>query len=125
MKGKLEAASEVLTALNDVPEGDETVKGDITRIQQSLAANSGKSGSTRGLLRMGDQRIFNRAMIAILGQLFQQMCGTSITVAYAVSIFEERLGFDAVKSRGLAISLSSLFIFGGAATVCKFFALRT
>lgn len=55
-----------------------------------------------------------------LGQLFQQMCGTSITVAYATSIFEQRLGFGAVKSRGLAISLSSLLIFGGAATVRKF-----
>lgn len=53
------------------------------------------------------------------GQLFQQMCGTSITVAYATSIFEQRLGFDAVKSRGLAISLSSLFILGGTATVRK------
>lgn len=59
------------------------------------------------------------------GQLFQQMCGTSITVAYATSIFEERLGFDAVKSRGLAISLSSLFIFGGAATVRKLLSSQT
>lgn len=47
------------------------------------------------------------------------MCGTSITVAYATSIFEERLGFDATKSHGLAISLSSHLIFGGATTVRK------
>lgn len=45
------------------------------------------------------------------------MCGVSLTVAYATSIYEEHLGFDAVKSRGLAIAMESLLIFGGAATV--------
>ncbi|KAF2164388.1 hypothetical protein M409DRAFT_37072 [Zasmidium cellare ATCC 36951] len=116
-KGKHEAASEALAVLNDLPAGDKAVQDDIAKIQQSLDGNGARSGKVRNLMRMGDQRFFNRAMIAILGQLFQQMCGTSITVAYATSIFEERLGFDAVRSRGLAISLSSLFIFGGAATV--------
>lgn len=45
------------------------------------------------------------------------MCGVSLTVAYATSIYEENLGFDAVKARGLAIAMESLLIFGGAATV--------
>ncbi|KAK4499610.1 hypothetical protein PRZ48_010128 [Zasmidium cellare] len=116
-KGQYEAASHVLATLKDLPEGHEAVQDDIAKIKQSLESTSTSSGKVCNLVRMGEQRTFNRAMIAILGQLFQQMCGTSITVAYATSIFEERLGFGAVKSRGLAISLSSLFIFGGAATV--------
>lgn len=121
-KGKYEDASGVLAALKDLPKDDEAVQDDITRIRHSIDGNAAiHSGNVRNLLRMGESRIFNRAMIAILGmsssearsvseqrmltsrhtgQLFQQMCGTSITVAYATSIFEERLGFDAVKSRG-------------------------
>lgn len=70
-KGRFDEASEVLAALNDLPAESESIKSDIRIMQQSLAANAGKSGSVRNLLRMGDQRIFNRAMIAILGQLFQ------------------------------------------------------
>lgn len=70
-KGRLEEAGEVLAALNDLSADAESIKSDITIIQQSLAAHAGKSGSFRNLFRMGDQRIFNRAMIAVLGQLFQ------------------------------------------------------
>jgi predicted extracellular nuclease len=76
----------VLEVLSDLPSGHETVKSDIAMIQQSFVANAAQKGSVRNPLRMGDQHIFNRAIIPVLGQLFQQMCGTSITVAYAVSI---------------------------------------
>ena len=82
-KGRLEEASEVIAVLNDLPANAETIKRDIAMMQQSLFANAAKTGSLRSLLRMGDQRIFNRTMIAVLGQLFQQMCGCSLTVAYA------------------------------------------
>lgn len=117
MKGRLEEAREVLAALNDMPADAESIKGDIAMIQQSLVTKSKKAGSLRNLFKMGDQRIFNRALIAVLGQMFQQMCGCSITVAYTTTIYQEHLGFDAVKSRGLAIAMESLLIFGGAATV--------
>lgn len=70
-KGRLDEASDVLSVLNDLSPDSETIKSDIMIMQQSLAANAGKSGSLRNLLKMGDQRIFNRAMIAVLGQLFQ------------------------------------------------------
>ena len=116
-KGRLEEASEVIAVLNDLPANAETIKRDIAMMQQSLVANAAKTGSLRSLLRMGDQRIFNRTMIAVLGQLFQQMCGCSLTVAYATVIYEQHLGFGAVKSRGLAIAMESLMIFGGAGTV--------
>lgn len=66
---------------------------------------------------MGPQRIFQRATIAALGQLFQQMCGCSLTVAYATVIYEENLGFGAVKSHGLAIAMNSCLIIGGTVTV--------
>lgn len=86
-------------------------------IQRSLATNARKTGSLHNLLRMGDQRIFNQAMIAVLGQMLRQMCGVSLTVAYATVIYEQYLGFGAVESRGLAIAMESLLIFGGAATI--------
>lgn len=70
-KGRVEEASEVLAALNDTSPDEESIKSDITIMQQSLAASGSRSGSVRNLLRIGDQRIFNRAMIAVLGQLFQ------------------------------------------------------
>lgn len=70
-KGRLEEASEVLAVLHDTSADDESIKNDIAIMQQSLSASAGKSGSVRNLLRMGDQRIFNRAIIAVLGQLFQ------------------------------------------------------
>lgn len=118
MKGRVEDASEVLAVLNDVPVDGEVVRKEIATIKRSLVASTtSKTGYLRNLLRMGDQRIFNRAMIAVLGQLFQQMCGCSITVAYTITIYEEHLGFDAVKSRGLAIAMQSLLIVGGVGTV--------
>lgn len=117
MKGRVEEAKEVLAVLNDVPADSEATRSDIEMIQQSLASKHKKAGQLRNLFKMGNQRIFNRALIAVLGQLFQQMCGCSITVAYTTTIYEQHLGFNAVKSRGLAIAMESLLIFGGAGTV--------
>lgn len=117
MKDRIDDASKVLAVLNDMPADSEKIRTEIAIIRQSLAANTSKIGSLRNLLRMGNQRIFNRAMIAVLGQLFQQMCGCSLTAAYPATIYEQHLGFGAVKSRGLAIAMESLLIFGGADTV--------
>ncbi|EGP84340.1 uncharacterized protein MYCGRDRAFT_47207 [Zymoseptoria tritici IPO323] len=116
-KGRIEEAREVLAVLSDLPIEDESIEADIAIMKQSLAANDRKAGSLRNLFRMGEQRIFNRALSAVLGQLFQQMCGCSLTVAYATVIYEERLGFGAVKARGLAIAMQSLLIVGGTGTV--------
>lgn len=118
MKGRVEDASDVLAALNDAPADGEYVRKEIATIKRSLVASTNsKTGGLRNLLSMGEQRILNRAMVAVLGQLFQQMCGCSITVAYTITIFEEHLGFGAVKSRGLAIAMQSLLMVGGAGTV--------
>lgn len=116
-KNRILEAREVLAVLKDVPVDDELVNQDIAIMQRSLAINAGRKGSLRHLIRNGDQRIFNRAIIAILGQLFQQWNGVALTVAYAVTIYEQYLGFDGVKSRGLAIAMESLLIVGGAGTV--------
>ncbi|SMQ53995.1 unnamed protein product [Zymoseptoria tritici ST99CH_3D7] len=116
-KGRIDEAREVLAVLSDLPIEHESIETDIAIMKQSLAANEQKAGSLRNLFRMGEQRIFNRALIAVMGQLFQQMCGCSLTVAYATVIYEERLGFGAVKARGLAIAMQSLLIVGGTGTV--------
>lgn len=54
----------------------------------------------------------HRAVLACLSQLFLQICGISVTVAYAVTIYEEHLGFSAIKSRGLAIAMENLLVVG-------------
>lgn len=117
-KGRIDEARETMAVLQDVAVDDESITRDIAMMQHSLelAARAGNPGP-QNLLKMGDQRIFNRALVAILGQAFQQLCGVSLTVAYATTIYEEHLGFGAVKARGLAIAMESLLIFGGLATV--------
>lgn len=66
-KGRLEAASDALKILNDLPEDHEAVQDDIAKIQQSLDANAARSGTIRNLFRTGEERTFNRAIIAVLG----------------------------------------------------------
>lgn len=116
-KGRLQEATEVLSALHEFSSDLKPVQEDIAVIQRSLEVGASQKGALQDLLQMGPQRVLHRAVIACLGQLFQQMCGVSLTVAYATTIYEQHLGFHAVKSRGLSIAMLSLHIIGGSISV--------
>lgn len=116
-KGRVDEAAEILAILKDTTVDSVIVRQDIETIQHSLTLNAGRKSAFGSLLERGPQRIPHRAMIACLGQLFQQICGVSVTVTYATIIYEQHLGFGAVVSRGLTLAMLSLHMVGGAISV--------
>ena len=82
---RVDEAREILMILEDLgPESKDKINRDIADIQKSLAI-AGR-GSALDLLKMGDQRIFHRTVLASLCQIFQQMCGVNlITCTYVLS----------------------------------------
>ena len=79
------------------------MNSDIESIQRSIAI-AGK-GSSFDMLKMGEQRMLNRTLLAAVLQMFQQMCGVNLITFYATTIFQQDLGLNATNSRILAASM--------------------
>ena len=101
--GRLDEARQVLVALVDQDEHSEDVNKEMAAIQLSL---SEIRGSLKDLTKNGKQRVLNRTLLAMTGQLFQQMCGISALVFYTNTVFLN-LGFKGTESRILAACLTT------------------
>ncbi|KAJ5917241.1 hypothetical protein N7466_010795 [Penicillium verhagenii] len=110
-KGRVEEARVILAALADVDENSEEITLEIRDIETSLVLSG--SGSFSSLLKMGEQRLFHRTVLAACGQMFQQMCGINLITYYATTIFQQYLGLDATQSRILAASMCLTQPLGG------------
>lgn len=110
-RGRTEEAREILAALDDVDTHSEQITLDIRDIETSLALSG--TGSWKDMLKMGEQRLFHRTVLACMGQMFQQMCGINLITFYATTIFEQYLKLDAVQSRILAASMCLTQPLGG------------
>lgn len=110
-KGRQEEAREILGALLDCDPYAEQVNNDVRDIELSLAVAG--SGSWGDMLKMGEQRLLHRTILAASGQMFQQMCGINLITFYATTIFEQYLGMDAIRSRVLAACMALMQPFGG------------
>lgn len=75
-KGRQSEAREILGALADIDPQAESVGSDIRDIEMSLALSG--SGSWRNMFSMGEQRLFNRTVLAASAQFFQQICGINL-----------------------------------------------
>lgn len=105
-KNRLKEAREILAILRDVDEGSERLSVEIAAIERSLEMAG--SASRWDLFKMGEQRMFHRTLLAIGGQSFSQLCGINSLTFYATTIFQQRLGLDATKSRILSGGMTSI-----------------
>ncbi|TQS32338.1 hypothetical protein Golomagni_07348 [Golovinomyces magnicellulatus] len=110
-KGQLTEARQILAALADVDPESEDISADIRDIELSLSICGNQSW--KDMFTMGEQRLFNRTMLAAGAQIMQQMCGINLTTMYATTIFEQNLGLDSVKARILAACMCFMQVFGG------------
>ena len=128
-KGRQGEAREILGALADVDPQDGSVGSDIRDIEMSLALSG--SGSWRDMFSMGEQRLFNRTVLAASAQFFQQICGINLITLvlphslplscmctdtnsyYATTIFEQYLHLTSIQSRILAAAMTLTQVLGG------------
>lgn len=110
-KGQVDEAREVLSALEGVTGDVHTLSEDMNQIQRSLTLCG--QGYFGDVFRMGEQRLLNRTVLAVLGQTFQQMCGINAITFYATTIFQQYLGLDGTTSRILAASIALTQPVGG------------
>lgn len=83
-KGRQSEAIEVLSALGNAEPEDKTVQSTIVEVQASLALSNEKAGLQQ-LFRMGTQRTFHRACLAVGVLLFLQLTGATVTTFYSMS----------------------------------------
>ncbi|KAJ9487894.1 hypothetical protein VN97_g5408 [Penicillium thymicola] len=110
-RGRTDEARGILAALDDVDPHSEQITLDIRDIETSLALSG--TGSWKDMLKMGEQRLFHRTVLACMGQMFQQMCGINLITFYATTIFEQYLKLNPVQSRILAASMCLTQPLGG------------
>ncbi|KAJ5091055.1 hypothetical protein NUU61_005925 [Penicillium alfredii] len=110
-RGHVSKARQILAALADIEPDSEQITADIRDIETSLALSG--SGSFKDMLKMGEQRLFHRTVLAALGQTFQQMCGINLITIYATTIFEQYLRLSPVQSRILAAAMCLTQPLGG------------
>lgn len=102
-KGRMEEAREVVAALDDKPTDSAQVNAEIAEIEEGLLI-IGES-TFRDIFRMGDERLFHRACLAVCGQMFQQLSGINALAFYQATIFQAGLGISAQTARILSASV--------------------
>lgn len=110
-KGREQESREIIGALLDAEPDSEQVSSDISDIQRTLAISG--EASWGDMLKMGEQRLFHRTILAATGQMFQQMCGVNLITFYATTIFQQYLKMNAVDSRVLSAAMTLTQPFGG------------
>jgi len=110
-KGRLEEARRIMSILEDTTEDSEKVCNDIAWIEASLSKVG--TGSSWDLFKMGEQRIFHRAVLAATGQMFQQFSGILTITFYATVIFQEHLHYSPIHARILSAAMEITQPIGG------------
>lgn len=81
-KDRTVEAMEILTALENTDSDDEKIQSTIVEVQASLAMSKEKAG-LKQFFQMGTQRTFHRACLAVMGLLFLQLTGSTVTTFYS------------------------------------------
>ncbi|KAJ5278598.1 sugar transporter [Penicillium angulare] len=118
---QIEKAREILALLEAVEVTHPQIEAEIQAVQFSL--KSAGEGSLRVLFRMGQQRTFHRAMLAVVVMAFLQLTGINVIGPYTNTIFETYLDLNSVVSRVLAVGYQIVAIVSGilcTSTVEKF-----
>lgn len=105
-RGRIEEAREIMAILSDTTPDDDIINVDIRNVQTSLQI--AESGTVKDFFTMGKYRIMHRAMLAVLGLFFSQICGINIITFYATTIFEQYLNMSAIKGRLLSACMECM-----------------
>lgn len=73
LKGKEEAALEVLCALNDTTEDDQKVQDEFRAVKDTVFEMA--SGGFSDVFKLNRNRNFHRTVLAYVNQMFQQISG--------------------------------------------------
>ncbi|OGE47165.1 hypothetical protein PENARI_c058G04878 [Penicillium arizonense] len=103
LTGQIQEARKVIWALFELEPDSDEVTEIIHNVQTTLAVCGNSSWTA--MFTNDERRLFHRAYLACTGQFFQQMCGVNLITYYAISVFQEYLGMDDVKSRILAAAM--------------------
>ncbi|KAJ6086378.1 general substrate transporter [Penicillium sp. IBT 16267x] len=104
--GRIDEAREIMAILGDTTPDADIVDEDIRIVQSSLQI--AESGTIKDFFSMGEYRIMHRALLAVLGLFFSQICGINIITFYATTIFEQYLNMSPVKSRLLSACMECM-----------------
>lgn len=110
-KGRIVEAREVLSALSNVNSESETISAEIHGIEHALSICGALSW--KAMMSNGPQRLFHRTILAMSAQMFNSICGINLISLYALTIFQEYLGLDPVKSRVVAAAMCIMQPLGG------------
>ncbi|KAF8826634.1 hypothetical protein HHX47_DHR5000059 [Lentinula edodes] len=107
--GRPAEALAVISALEDKPHTDSTVRTTFHAIKEAVAlegsnidtSSSSEKASLSELFTGGRTQNFRRVALGVIIQCFQQITGINLITYYATILFE-RLGINDVKSRILA-----------------------
>ncbi|KAH8817107.1 general substrate transporter [Xylogone sp. PMI_703] len=102
-QGRVDEARHITSVLEDAPEDSELVATIIEKMQHSLGLMH--NASLKDLARNGEDRLLNRAAIAIFSAFAQQMCGVAVLGYYTDTIFEQFAGLSQLKARILSGSV--------------------
>lgn len=115
-QNRVSEAREILAALEDASADSDVVESRISEVQSSLYL-AGNNKSFGKALKMGPQRTFHRAMLAVGGMVFLQLTGSTVTTFYTTEIFEKDLLLSESTSRLLAGAYQLVGPLGGIVSV--------
>jgi sugar porter (SP) family MFS transporter len=99
-KGREDEATEVLTALLDVPSDDPLVENEFIAIKDTVL--EAQNTTWKDLFTMDENRHLHRVVLAYVNQMFQQISGINLITYYAATIYENSIGLSGFLSRILA-----------------------
>lgn len=99
-KGREDEATEVLSAILDLPPEDGYVKQEFTAIKDTVLLT--KDITFRDLFTMDENRHFHRVCLAYVNQMFQQISGINLITYYIPYILETNMKTKGVIARLIA-----------------------
>ncbi|KAK4569795.1 hypothetical protein LTR86_002764 [Recurvomyces mirabilis] len=100
LKGRDAEALQVLAALSDLPEEDQSVQDEFRAVKDTVFEMA--KGSFADVFKTNRNRNLHRTILAYVNQMFQQISGINIITYYAATIFENNIGLSPFLSRLLA-----------------------
>lgn len=101
--GRIAEATGLMAILEDLPEDDHRVAGDIRKMQLSLE-ETGK-GRFSALLTNKEDRLLNRTLVAMFSTFSQQINGIGVIGFYTETIFSQYVGVDNIVARVLSATI--------------------
>lgn len=109
LHGREQEALNVLSALSDLTPEDDEIRQEFLQIKDAIIQMASSGFST--LFSMGEYRYRHRTILAVVLQIFQQLCGINLVTQYLAQMFAQETHYSGWVSRLLAsCSATELFL---------------